>query len=212
MAQQADYVKDLSQIRSLMERSSRFISLSGLSGVFAGLFALAGAAVVHYQLHYGRFVQYKVYPARSLAKFDPEFVKFCMLVAGIVLIGAIGSGIYFTTRKARKAGQKIFDRTAMRLVLNMAIPLLAGGIFCIALLYQAEPGLIAPAMLIFYGLALINGSKYTLDDIRYLGLCEIGLGLVAAFFIGYGLFFWAVGFGLLHIVYGTAMYFKYDRI
>jgi hypothetical protein len=211
MAPQTVYAKDLTQIRSLMERSSRFISLSGLSGVFAGLFALIGAGVVHYQLHYGAFVQYKEYPARSLAKFDESFVQFCFIVAGLVLIGALTAGIYFTTRQARKKGQKIFDRTALRLIINTAIPLITGGIFCLALLYQEEPGLIAPAMLLFYGLALLNGSKYTLDEIRYLGLGEIVLGLIASFFIGYGLFFWSLGFGLLHIIYGTAMYFKYDR-
>ena len=209
--QQTDYAKDLTQIRSLMERSSRFISLSGLSGVSAGLCALIGAGVVHYQLHYGAFTQYKDYPARSLAKFDGDFVRFCFVVAGLVLVSALITAIYFTTKQARKNGQKIFDRTAIRLVINVAIPLVAGGIFCLALLYQEEPGLIAPAMLTFYGLALLNGSKYTLDEIRYLGLSEVVLGLIAAFFIGYGLLFWSLGFGLLHIVYGIAMYFKYDR-
>ncbi len=211
MAHEADYAKDLTQIRSMMERSSRFISLSGLSGVSAGLIGLIGAGVVHYQLHYGQFTKYKEYPARSLAKFDDNFVQFCFVVAGLVLISALAAGVYFTTRQARKTGQKIFDKTAKRLVINLAIPLIAGGIFCLALLYQAEPGLIAPAMLVFYGLALLNGSKYTFEDIRYLGLCEIALGLIASFYIGYGLLFWSLGFGLLHIIYGTAMYFKYDR-
>lgn len=211
MAQETDYAKDLTQIRSLMERSSRFISLSGLAGVFAGLFALIGAGIVTYQLHYGQFSQYKEYPARSLAKFDGDFVRFCFLVAILVLVFALAAGIYFSTRQARKKGQKIFDKTAKRLVINLMIPLVAGGVFCLALLYQAEPGLIAPTMLIFYGLGLINGSKYTFDDIRYLGLLEIALGLVASFFIGYGLLFWSLGFGLLHIVYGIAMYYKYDR-
>src|SRR5688572_20512711 len=211
MAQKTDYAKDLTQIRSLMERSSRFISLSGLTGVFAGLFALAGAALVHYQLHHGSFSQYRDYPARSLARFDNDFVQFCFLVSGVVFICAISSGIYLSTRKARKNGHKVFDKTAARLLINLGIPLLTGGVFCLALLYQAEPGLIAPVMLLFYGLALLNGSKYTFDDIRYLGILEIVLGLIAAFNISYGLFFWALGFGVLHIIYGTAMYLKYDR-
>ena len=211
MAQQTDYAKDLTQIRSLMERSSRFISLSGLSGVAAGLCALAGAGAVYYQLHYGQYKQYQDFSLQSGTTYNTDFVRFCFVVAGLVLISAITSGIYFTNRKARENGLKIFDRTAVRLVINLGIPLAAGGVFCLAMLYHGLAGLIAPAMLIFYGLGLINGSKYTLDDIRYLGFCEIALGLLAAFFIGYGLAFWSFGFGVLHIVYGIAMYNKYDR-
>jgi hypothetical protein len=211
MMQETDYAKDLTEIRSLMERSSRFISLSGLSGVSAGLCALAGAAAVYYQLHFGQFRQYQEFTMRSSAKYDTDFVRFCFIVAGLVLLSSISAGIYFTTRQARKKGQKIFDRTAMRLIINLSIPLAAGGLFCLALLYHGLPGLIAPSMLIFYGLGLLNGGKYTFDDIRYLGFFEIALGLIACFFIGYGLLFWAVGFGILHIVYGIAVYNKYDR-
>jgi hypothetical protein len=95
----------------------------------------------------------------------------------------------------------------------MLIPLVAGGIFCIAMLYHGGAFilLISPAMLIFYGLSLVNGSKYTLHDIRYLGCLEIVLGLIAVFNLGYGIIFWALGFGVLHIIYGALMWFKYDR-
>jgi hypothetical protein len=44
-----------------------------------------------------------------------------------------------------------------------------------------------------------------------LGICEIGLGLIASIYMGYGLLFWAVGFGVLHIIYGIVMYMKYER-
>jgi hypothetical protein len=71
-------------------------------------------------------------------------------------------------------------------------------------------GTAAPAMLIFYGLALINASPNLFDEIRYLGYSEILIGLLAAAFIGYGLYFWAFGFGVLHIAYGLVMYKKYD--
>jgi hypothetical protein len=70
---------------------------------------------------------------------------------------------------------------------------------------------VAPATLVFYGLALVNGSKYTLNDIRNIGYLEAGLGVVSMFVPGYGLWFWALGFGVLHIVYGVTMYYKYER-
>lgn len=190
-----------------MDRSSRFISLSGLSGVFAGGFALAGAGVVKWYLgshHLGSRTLYQT-------SLNLDTLLFLGTTAVVVLVLALVSGIYFTARKARKANQKVWDSQAKRLLLNLAIPLAAGGIFCGVLLYHHLFYLIAPSMLLFYGLALLNASKYTLRDIYYLGLCEVGLGLGACFFIGYGLLSWSIGFGVLHILYGAIMYFKYER-
>jgi hypothetical protein len=138
-------------------------------------------------------------------------VQFFLLDAMLVLVAALSAGIYFTARKARRQGQSIWGFTARRLLFSMMIPLVAGGLFCLALIYHGAFGLAAPATLIFYGLALLNGSKYTLHDVRYLGITEIILGVVASFFIGYGLLCWAVGFGLMHILYGAIMYYKYER-
>ena len=208
------HLETLSEIRSLMERSSRFISLSGLSGVAAGIFALLGAAAVYFYLDLTPFTGGKraYYVAAATAnKWGMNYLTFFFLDAAIVLLGALSAGIFFTTRKAKQKGQKIWDALTKRLLINMAIPLVAGGIFCIGLLSHDLFGLVAPSTLIFYGLACVNASKYTLTDIRYLGICEIILGLIALFFIGYGLEFWALGFGVLHIVYGTLMYFKYER-
>lgn len=215
MDKRNEQLEHLSEIRSLMERSSRFISLSGLSGIAAGIFALLGAAAVYVyfgimpfsvnnHLYYGDVVA-----AKNVWGID--YISFFFLDAAIVLTLALASGIFFTTRKAKKKGQKIWDNVSKKLLINLMIPLVAGGIFCIGLLDYGLFGLVAPATLIFYGLALVNGGKYTLSDIHYLGLCEIGLGLIAMFNVGYGLEFWAIGFGILHIVYGTIMYFKYEK-
>ena len=114
-------------------------------------------------------------------------------------------------KKAKKKGVKSWDKTTQKLIINLFIPLFAGGILVIALYLNGIIGLIAPTTLIFYGLGLINASYFTYRDIRYLGLLEVALGLMASFVVGYGLLIWAVGFGLLHIIYGTLMYFKYDK-
>ena len=210
---QENHLKTLSEIRSLMERSSRFISLSGLSGVAAGLFALAGATLVYAYLGLTPFENKRAYylAAQSADKWGLDYVSFFLLTGSLVLLGAICSGIYFTTRKARRKGQPIWDALSKRLLINLAIPLATGGLFCVALLQQGLAGLVAPATLIFYGLALVNASKFTLHDIYYLGILEISLGLIALFNLGYGLEFWAIGFGLLHIFYGMIMYWKYER-
>ncbi|MBD1396855.1 hypothetical protein H9Q13_06735 [Pontibacter sp. JH31] len=207
MNQQQEQLATLHEIRNIMDRSSRFISLSGLSGVFAGLFALAGVALVTWYLNQYDLLYRDIY-SNSL---DWNTTVFLLTVAGLVLLLALGSAIYFTYRKAQKNNHRIWDSKSQRLLVNLAIPLAVGGFFCAILLYHGLVYLVAPAMLVFYGLALVNGSKYTLRDIYYLGLSEIVLGLFAAVFIGYGLLAWAVGFGLLHIVYGTLMYYKYER-
>ena len=213
MDKRNEHLENLSEIRSLMERSSRFISLSGLSGVAAGIFALLGAAAVYAYLEMVPFDHQELYyvVAKSSSKWGMSYLQFFAFVAASVLILAVSSGIFFTTRKAKQKGQKIFDKSTMRLLINLLIPLIVGGVFCLTLIRYGSFGIVPPSTLVFYGLALVNGSKYTLDDIRYLGYLEIILGLIAMNYLGFGLEFWAIGFGVLHIVYGTIMYYKYER-
>ena len=213
MNDQNEHLKELAYIRSMMEQSSRFISLSGLSGVAAGIVALMGAAGVYIYLGISPLSTKRWYYVEDInyEKWGMDYLTFFTLDAFIVLVLAIGIGYFFSYRKARKAGQKLMTPSSMKLLSNFLIPLISGGIFCLMLARNGYFGLVAPSMLIFYGLALINGSKYTLDDIRYLGYGELFLGLLATWFIGFGLLFWAIGFGILHIVYGLRMYFKYDR-
>jgi general stress protein CsbA len=211
--EQEKHLQDLSEIRSMMERSSRFISLSGLSGVFVGTFALIGAAAAYYYAGAGNTLIPRYYDFEKDALGITHFSRhyFYLLDAVLVLGASLITASLLTIRQARKKGQKIWDHSARRLFANMMIPLAAGGIFALVLLGHGYVGLVAPVTLLFYGLALVNASKYTLDDIRYLGICEIILGLIASYYVGYGLLFWAIGFGVLHIVYGIVMYRKYER-
>jgi len=208
-----EQIQNLSEIRSLMERSSRFLSLSGLSGISAGLIALIGAGVAFFYLDYDeRYFNVNRYFIDRLYGILQSGIGFLVADALIILVLALASGIYFTTRKARRNKLKVWDSTTKRLLVNVFIPLAAGGIFCLALLYYRVFFLVAPATLVFYGLALVNASKYTLPDVRILGISEIVTGLVASFLVGYGLLFWAFGFGVLHILYGFIMYYRYERI
>ena len=207
-------LEQLRDIHRMMERTSKFIGLSGLSGIGAGLFALAGSLLAHWYLvaggltGYGESLHY--WPSQPHPWGWSPFT-FYLLDACFVLAGAITSSIYFTTRRAQRKGQAIWDALTRRLLMSLAIPLVVGGVFCLAMFYQGHLGLVGPATLIFYGLALVNGSKYTLNEVYYLGLSEIILGCVGLFFIGWGLLLWTIGFGLLHIIYGIMMYWKYER-
>jgi hypothetical protein len=203
------HLETLTEIRSLMERSSRFISLSGLSGVCAGVFALTGAGVAHLYMQEANLHSsgYGSIPGERYS----DFYTFFFTDVFSVLTASLLAGYLFTSRKARQNGQSVWNSSARRLLVNLLIPLATGGLFCLILLYHGLIGLIAPSMLIFYGLALVHASKYTLHDIRYLGFAELLLGLLSAAYPGHGLIFWATGFGALHIVYGIVMYYRYER-
>lgn len=200
------YQKDLESIRNLMERSVKFISLSGLSGIMAGIYAIIGASVAYYLVHYPVSpFDYRIYSINN-----PDILIQLILLAALVLFSSILTGLWLSYKKAKKVGVKMWDATSKRLFVNLSIPLITGGIFVLILLGNGHYGIVAPTCLIFYGLALINASPNLYEEIRYLGYLEIALGLVSAAMPGYGLLFWTIGFGLLHIVYGTFMYKRYD--
>ena len=198
--------EDLESIRHLMERSVKFISLSGLSGILSGVYALIGAAFAYYQLYSGEVARSVEYYRGSI-----PVVYNLILIAGSVLAASLGTGWWFSVRKAKKLNTKIWSQTSRRLLLNLSIPLTVGGIFTLFLVYYGHYNMVASSVLIFYGLALINASSNLYEEMRYLGYCELVVGVIAASLPGYGLYFWAVGFGLLHILYGSMMYNKYDR-
>jgi hypothetical protein len=208
MSEQNQHLEAIQDIRRIMQRSSRFISLSGLSGIAAGFCALAGAYFA-YDWIYEYYVGYETSGYSGSAFQNLKWNL--LLLAGAVLGASLLLAFYFTWRRAKKHGQPLFDPTSRKLLINTAIPLITGGLFILAMLQYNDWKFVAPACLVFYGLALINGSKYTLSEIRYLGFCEIVLGLINTQYIGYGLYFWAIGFGILHIIYGFLMWWKYER-
>lgn len=209
MTEQDNPLEALRDIRQMMQRSSKFISLSGLSGVAAGLWGLAGsyAAWVVIRAHEHRYETGLSYSRQAIDELRIHLLLLAVGVLGLALLSAF----YFTWRKTKKDGVPLWNHTSWQLTWNMLLPLGAGGLFVLALLQNSIWPFVVPACLVFYGLALINASKFTLSDIRYLGISEIMLGLIATQFLNRGLLFWAIGFGALHIVYGFSMWWKNER-
>jgi len=211
---QHEPLQELKHIKNMMERSSRFISLSGLSGISAGICALVGAWFANEVIERsgGPSGDGRIYKRDYSIDTLQEFMGSKLFnIAIITLIGALFFAFLFTYLRSKKNNVAIWGTTSRRLLTAVAIPMIAGGIYLLREIQVGDYGLIAPGCLIFYGLALVNGSKYTLDEVRYLGYGQIILGIINCWMIGYGVYFWATGFGLLHIIYGILMWYKYER-
>ena len=196
------YLEDISQIKDLMSRSSRFISLSGLSGVLAGIYAITGAVITYLFL---------LPPPGSYLTLHSWNFKLIIAVLLAVASLSIITAYLLTSKKAKKNNEKIWDATTKRLLVSFLVPLLTGGIYILIKLGSQHYGLTGSLMLIFYGLGLVSASKYTIGTIKYLRYAEIILGLICAAMPGYGFWFWLIGFGFLHIIYGSLIYFKEEK-
>ena len=197
-----DYLKDITEIKEMMNKSSRFLSLSGLSGIMAGIYALAGAAIAYYLVSQS---------GRNYLILDGKIFTFILIDLAAVALLSIVTAIILSTQKAKKNNETLWNGTSKRLLSAFLIPLITGGIYILIKIFSNHYGLTGSLMLIFYGLALVNASKYTIGNVKYLGYIEILLGLICAIFPGYGFWFWVLGFGVMHILYGSLIYLKHDR-
>ncbi|WP_299583969.1 hypothetical protein [uncultured Sunxiuqinia sp.] len=198
------YLDEIKEIKKMMEQSTRFLSLSGLSGVLIGVYALIGSFMAYKMIYLPGPLEYRKVYANQIT------TELFLLAAGLLLV-SLSTVVWLTFSKIRKTNQKFWSAGSRRLLINLAIPLITGGILILIFSYRGVYAVVAPFCLVFYGLALVNAAKYTRQEIFYMGLVEIGLGLLSALFPGIGLIFWALGFGLVHLIYGTVMHFRYDR-
>lgn len=208
MKMKKDYIGDIAEIRSMMERTSKFLSLSGWAGVMAGIYALVAAYLSYTVLDFNPSeIASPIGESTGRAALAPQLLT---LALGTLML-AVGTAVFLSQRKSTKRGERLWNATSRRMVANMAVPLVTGGLLILLLLSNGLIGLAAPFSLIFYGLALFSAGNFTYGAVKLLGLMQIVLGLIGTYFIGYGLLCWAIGFGLLHIVYGIYIYYRYDK-
>lgn len=207
MKKEKDYIQDIVEIRSMMERSSKFLSLSGWAGIMAGVYALSGALAAY------KFYDFNPTTIGNSFNTEESYPALfnIVLIAMLILILAFFTAIYISYREANKRDEKLWNATSKRLLLNMAAPLIVGGLLIIMLISKGMIGLIAPFSLIFYGLALFSGGNFTYGEVRIMGLIQIVLGLISTYWVEYGLILWALGFGVVHIIYGIYMHYKYEK-
>jgi hypothetical protein len=206
MDKNRDYHQDLAEIKLMMQKSSKFLSISGWSGIMAGIYALIGAYIANKSLDFNSFT-------KSLPTYPLELDKFTpiVLLAIIILILAFVTSIIMSWQRANKVGEKIWNPTSKKLLLHLSIPLITGGILMIQMLHLGFIALLPTLSLVFYGIALYQAGQFTFREIRILGLLQIVLGIIGLFHLELGLLLWAIGFGVLHIVYGLLVHLKYQK-
>lgn len=205
---QDDVLKDLSHIRSLMEKSTKFISISGLSGILAGIYTLLAVSFLCWKLK----INWLVFGSSSHAAVYIDSagpVKIMVITGALLLLISVATGVYMALRKAEKAGQSAWNPASRILLVSVAAPLLTGGAIAVMSLIKGYYFALAPCFLIFYGLALYSGSRVSFKELRLLGILQIALGLLAYAYMPFGLLFFALGFGVLHILYGAVIIKKY---
>lgn len=196
-----DYLEDLAEIRMMMQRSSKFLSLSGWAGIMAGIYALVGA--------YMAYMLFNFRPSDIL--YEAPHTGKLILLGSIILIVSIGTAMLLSRQRAQKKGESAWNSTSRRMLITMAVPLLTGGLILLVLLSYELAAFLIPVSLVFYGMALFNAGHFTFREVQMLGICQSALGILALIFIPYSVLIWAVGFGLMNMVYGIYIHLKYER-
>ena len=199
-------LQELLHIKKMMERSTKFSSVSGMSSVAAGICALLGIWLVVRSI-----AEWKASHIQDPGAPIEDLATRLLVIAVTTFAAALISSFIFVYLRCKKLDIPVLGMSARRVIINMAIPLVMGSLFIFRLATSGDYKLIPPACLIFYGLALINASKYTLDEIRYLGFAELLIGILNLWILGYGLIFWGIGFGLMHIIWGVIIWWKYEK-
>ena len=119
------YLNDIAEIKKMMSKSSQFISLSGFSGILAGIYCLIGAYFAYRTIYLGssNIGDYKYLVISEAEVFQLLFIAISVIVISLV------TGIFFSVRKANKSNESIWNVASKRLLINFLIPLATGGFY-----------------------------------------------------------------------------------
>lgn len=193
-------LKDLYEINSIIDRSKRYTSISGVSIGIAGVFAIIGLFMANGVLkgEFGNFTTSQ----RELV---------CMYIFGLVLVLSLLVMFILSSFKSVKSGEKIWNDKALKCLYSFFYPIATGGILSFLSYQNQQSDVVLSIQLIFYGLACIAGSPFSFKEFKWLGIGCLILGITSVVFPYYNLIFWGIGFGLFNIGYGLYIHFKYEK-
>ena len=180
--------ENLRVIRALMERSTKFSTFSGLSGVCAGMASIIGCIITRLYIP------------------DPGAfpVQFLALWSTVIVI-AVGADYLLMKRRAAQVGKRVLSRLGKQMVIASVPGLGTGAIVTFYLLQHHLLGSVYPFWMLAYGLAVSATGLFSQREVSLLGVAFLIAGAACLFATGIGLPMMAVTFGGFHIVYGLAM-------
>ena len=172
-------------IRETMERAGSFTAVPGWGGIAMGISAIIAAVLAGKEQD----------PALWLRVWIIELIV-AMLLASATM-----------TLKARRARTSLFMGPARRFAMAFAPPVMVGGVLTWALAWREQFELLPAVWLLLYGAGIIAGGMYSVRVVPIMGGLFFMLGLLALFLPGNLLL--ALGFGVLHIVFGSIIAWRY---
>ena len=197
-----DYLKDISEIKNMMNKSSRFNSLSGISGIATGIYAIIGS-----------LIGYQYVTKNNIEISNLDRFHFSLLFADLVLIIFLSliTSLIITRRKVKVDGISSGSILTKKMLSNFLIILIPSTIYVLILILNHDFVGAGSLMLFFYGASLINASHNTLEEIKTLGLIEIVLGILIILIPAFAFWIWLIGAGIIHVIFGLYMYFKHEN-
>ncbi len=182
--------ENLRVIRQLMERSTKYSTFSGFSGILAGAASITGCLVT-----------------RSLSQTDPAAFRVAFLVTwSLVILFAIGADYLLTKRRAARVGKRVLSRLGKQMFLASAPGLGTGALLTLYFLRHNLLGDIYPVWMLCYGIAVCAVGLFSQREVSYLGAAFLLAGAATLLFCPtFGLPMMAVTFGAFHILYGIAV-------
>jgi len=188
---------NLRYIREAMERSSSFTAVPGWGGVLIGATALIAAALAEWMESIDRLAGLR--GGRGW-----------MLVWGWELPLALMIGGVAMKRKARAANVKLLTGPGRKFVLSLAPPLVAGALISVALVRIGSFDVLPGVWLLLYGVGVVAGGAFSVRVVPVMGMFFMGLGTLTLFAPpAFGRLMMAVGFGVVHIVFGLIIARRY---
>ena len=175
-------------IRETMERSTSFTAVSGVAGMIMGAVAMVAAVV-------------------ASTRRTPEAWLLTWLIAALV---AGLAALWAMIRKARASGVSLLSGPGSKFALFFTPPIVVGALLTAALVRVDLLSVLPGAWLLLYGTAVVSGGAFSVRIVPMMGVGFMLVGALALFAPpAWGDEFMAVGFGVLHIVFGLVIWRKH---
>jgi len=178
---------NLKYIRQTLERAGSFTAVPGKGGMLMGVVALWAA---------------------RLAAGQPGAAGWLAIWTGAAII-ALAIGIAGAALKSRRFQMPLFSGPGRKFIAGFTPAIVAGAVMT-AVFYRAGiSGFLPGVWLLLYGAAVLAGGSASVRIVPVMGACFMFVGTVALLLPGWNDLMLPVGFGGLHLIFGTVIAVKY---